>query len=109
MEKLPILLSIPHGGRGVPDELQNRLVIGEKEIFEDIDGHTREIYDLKSKVRHVIKAGIARTFIDPGRAPSDLPPLNPDGVIKSHTCFGKTIFIEGQILFSIPPAARGND
>ena len=92
MNALPVLLSIPHGGTGVPPELQDRLAIGEKEIFEDIDGFTQEIYDLKEKVRHVHKANIARTFVDPGRAPSDLPPKNPDGVIKSHTCFGKIIF-----------------
>ncbi len=73
-------------------ELQGRLAIGEKEIFEDIDGFTRDIYDLKEKVLVVHKADFARTFIDPGRPPSDLPPENPDGVVKSHTCFGKLIF-----------------
>jgi N-formylglutamate deformylase len=96
MDILPVLLSIPHGGTGVPAELQNRLAIGTKEIFEDIDGFTREIYDLKDKVRHVHKMNIARTFVDPGRAPTDLPPENPDGVVKSHTCFGKIIFRENR-------------
>ena len=92
MDPLPVLLSIPHGGDRVPRELQDRLEIGEKEIFEDIDGFTQDIYDLKEKVLFVHKADIARTFVDPGRAPSDLPPENPDGVVKSHTCFGKIIF-----------------
>lgn len=92
MDTLPVLLSIPHGGTGVPPELQDRLAIGTKEMFEDIDGFTQEIYDLKDKVRHVHIADIARTFVDPGRAPEDLPPENPDGVVKSHTCFGKIIF-----------------
>jgi len=94
MDILPVLLSIPHGGTGVPPELRDSLAIGEKEIFEDIDGFTREIYDLEGKVLHVHRADIARTFVDPGRAPDDLPPGNPDGVIKSHTCFGKIIFKE---------------
>lgn len=94
MDPLPVLLSIPHGGTRVPPELEGRLAVGEKEIFEDIDGFTQDIYDLKEKVLHVHKADIARTFVDPGRASSDLPPENPDGVIKSHTCFGKIIFKE---------------
>ncbi|MBN2319921.1 MAG: N-formylglutamate amidohydrolase [Acidobacteria bacterium] len=96
MDALPVLLSIPHGGTGVPPELEGRLAIGKKGVFEDIDGFTREIYDLGNKVRRVHKADIARTFVDPGRAPSDLPPENPDGVVKSHTCFGKIIYKENQ-------------
>lgn len=96
MNTLPVLLSIPHGGMGVPPELNGRLAIGEMEIFEDIDGFTREIYDLEGKVLHVHKADIARTFVDPGRAPEELPPENPDGVVKSHTCFGKIIFRENR-------------
>lgn len=96
MAVLPVLLSIPHGGMRTPGELRSRLAIGREEIFEDIDGFTPQIYDLSGKVRHVVKADIARTFVDLGRAPTDLPPDNPDGVIKSHTCFGKTIFKTGQ-------------
>ncbi len=92
MERLPILLSIPHGGDQIPAELEDRLLAGGKEIFEDSDAFTRQIYDLKEKVRHVVKANIARAIIDPSRSANDLPPDNPDGVIKSHTCFGKTIY-----------------
>ncbi len=92
MEQLPVLLSIPHGGDQIPVELENRLLAGDKEIFEDSDAFTRQIYDLKEKVRYVVKADIARAFIDLSRAETDLPPGNPDGVIKSHTCFGKIIY-----------------
>ena len=95
MEPLPVLISIPHGGTQIPPELANRLVIGKKEIFEDSDGFTRQIYDLKEKVAHVVQANIARAFVDPGRSASDLPPDNPDGVIKSHTCFGKIVYRPG--------------
>jgi formiminoglutamase len=89
---LPVLISIPHGGTEIPGELQDRLAIGKKGIFEDSDAFTQQIYDLKEKVRCVVKANIARAFIDPSRAESDLPPANPDGVIKTHTCFGKVIY-----------------
>ena len=63
MEPLPVLISIPHGGTQIPPELANRLVIGKKEIFEDSDGFTRQIYDLKEKVAHVVQANIARRVL----------------------------------------------
>lgn len=96
MDTLPVLLSIPHGGDQVPVELKDRLSIGKEGIIEDSDASTGEIYDLKDKVRFVVKADIARAFIDPSRSASDIPPENPDGVVKSHTCFGKAIYRDGQ-------------
>jgi len=96
VDTLPILLSIPHGGNQTPVELKDRLRIGQEAILEDADGFTQEIYDLKEKVQFVIKADIARAFVDQSRSASDLPPDNPDGVIKSHTCFGKIIYKQDQ-------------
>lgn len=92
MDALPVLLSIPHGGNRIPAELKDRMRIGREEILEDADAFTRRIYDLKNKVQFVVKADIARAFVDLSRAVSELPPENPDGVIKSHTCFGKIIY-----------------
>lgn len=94
-KNLPVLLSIPHGGEKIPSQLKGRLILSRKEIFEDIDAFTREIYDLGEKVAQVISSDIARTFVDLNRAPDDLPPQNPDGVIKSHTCYGKIIYQKG--------------
>ena len=96
MQKLPVLISIPHGGMLIPEELKNKIIIGKEEIFEDIDPYTQEIYNLKDKVITVFKTDIARTFVDLSRAADDRPPQNPDGVIKSHTCFGKKIFRENE-------------
>ena len=94
MEKLPVLITIPHGGNKIPAELKDKIAIGEKEIFEDIDPFTLRIYDLGDKAHRIIKTDIARTFVDLSRSPDDLPPNNPDGVVKSHTCFGKVIYKE---------------
>ncbi|MEJ2245159.1 MAG: N-formylglutamate amidohydrolase [Acidobacteriota bacterium] len=96
MGTFPVLLSIPHGGTKVPAELKNRLAIGKNGLFEDTDPFTQRIYDLKDKVKFVTKANVARAFIDPSRSATDLPPENPDGVIKSHTCFGKVIYKQDQ-------------
>lgn len=92
---LPILLSIPHGGTQRPPELETRLCISEKDLFADSDPFTMEIYDLGDMVYDVIKTNIARTFVDLNRSMRDLPPQNPDGLIKHHTCWQTPIYIQG--------------
>jgi len=92
--KLPVLLSIPHGGKDVPAELSSQVAIDSVDLFDDSDSYTREIYDLGGSVRYVVKADIARAFVDLNRASDDLPPENPDGVVKTATCYGRPIYKE---------------
>ena len=94
MKKLPVLLSIPHGGIRKPIELDGHLCITNKDLFDDSDPFVIEMYDLGDKVQRVIKSKIARAFVDLNRAQDDLPPNNPDGVIKSSTCYKKPIYHE---------------
>lgn len=96
MNKFPILLSIPHGGRKRPIELDEFLCINDKDLFDDSDPFVIEIYNLKDKVQTVIKTDVARAFVDLNRSPDDLPPKNPDGVIKSSTCYQKPIYVKGK-------------
>jgi len=96
MNELPLLISIPHGGSLVPPEVAARIDIETIDIFEDSDGYTTEIYGIEGHVRHVIKADVARAFVDLNRAEDDLPPANPDGVIKSHTSYRKKIYKPGR-------------
>jgi len=93
---LPILLSIPHGGTKVPEELRERICITPKDLFDDSDAFTTDIYDLGGDVAAVVKADIARAFVDLNRAPEDRPPRNPDGVVKASTCFKRPIYAFGQ-------------
>jgi formiminoglutamase len=92
---LPVLLSIPHGGTQQPPELAGRVCLSEEKLFDDSDAFTREIYDLGGEVIRVVTTEIARAFIDVNRAPDDRPPANPDGVIKSATCYGHHIYHKG--------------
>lgn len=89
---MPVLISIPHGGTKVPVEVKNRVILAQEDLFDDSDPFTIEIFNLKEKVYKVIYTPIARAFVDLNRAPNDLPHRNPDGVIKSHTCYGKKIY-----------------
>lgn len=95
MKKLPVLLSIPHGGTQRPPELDSHLSITDKDLFDDSDPFVIEIYDLGSKVEGVVKTNIARSFVDLNRSLQDLPPQNPDGLIKSSTCYQKPIYKKG--------------
>lgn len=92
---LPILLSIPHGGTRQPPELEGRVCLSEADLFDDGDAFTREIYDMGDAVAAVVSAEVARAFVDLNRAPDDRPPANPDGVVKSMTCYGRRIYHPG--------------
>ena len=96
MTKLPALLSIPHGGTKKPPELDGHLCITEHDQFDDSDPFVVEMYDLGSKVQQVIKTDIARAFVDLNRSLHDMPPKNPDGLIKSATCYQKPIYFQGK-------------
>ena len=93
---LPFLISIPHSGINVPDELKDRICLSKKDLFDDSDAFTREIYDIGDWTKKIIYTGIARAFVDTSRPVDTLPPEFPDGVIKSKTCYGKFIYKKGQ-------------
>ncbi len=96
MNKLPVIISIPHSGNLVPQELSDRIILTENELFEDIDAYTCEIYNLNEKVEKVILTKIARTFVDLNRAIDELPPKNPYGLIKIFTAQRKQIYVTGK-------------
>jgi formiminoglutamase len=89
-----VILSSPHGGRETPPEVASRVVASEAEVFDDSDAFTREIYDVGDAVRHVEAASVARAFVDLNRAPDDRPPQNPDGIVKTATCWGRPVYRE---------------
>ena len=96
MKKIPILLSIPHGGTKKPPELEDHLCITDHDLFDDEDPFVDEIYNLGDKVEKVISAQIARAFVDLNRSLQDMPPKNPDGLIKSMTCYQRPIYSTGK-------------
>ncbi|MFC1537597.1 N-formylglutamate amidohydrolase [Gemmatimonadota bacterium] len=98
MNKLPVLISIPHGGTEIPEELKERVGLTRLELFDDSDACTREIYDLGDSVAEVITTDIARAIVDVGRDSDDLPPSNPDGVVKTKTCYGREVYKNGRQL-----------
>ena len=92
---LPLLISVPHGGDGVPAEVAGRVAISDDDLFDDGDAFTRDIYDVRDDVISWFGASIARAFVDLNRAPDDRPPANPDGVVKTATCYARPIYRAG--------------
>jgi len=98
MKKLPVLLSIPHGGTEVPVEIRDRVTISARGQFEDSDAFTQEIYGLENEVMAQVQSKVARAFVDMNRAEDDRPPKNPDGIVKTQTCHGKAVYLPGKEL-----------
>lgn len=97
MKKLPVLISIPHGGTQIPMELWDRVCLSPVDLLDDSDAFTRQIYGLGKHVYFEVQAKIARAFVDLNRAPNDRPPQNPDGIIKSMTCYQRPIYKIGDM------------
>jgi formiminoglutamase len=90
MEKLPILLSVPHAGQKVPPEVVDLNILTEREIIEDGDEHAAEIYwPLADYVEAFLTTDTARAFVDLNRAEDD---IRKNGVIKTHTCWDVPVY-----------------
>ena len=91
-ERLPLLVSVPHGGLQVPSFLRSQLAINRNQILVDGDTWSQGIFNYPSEVEAFISAPLARAVLDLNRAPDDLPPLNSDGVVKTHTVEGDQVW-----------------
>ncbi|QNO14229.1 N-formylglutamate amidohydrolase [Alkalicella caledoniensis] len=94
MNKLPILISVPHGGLIVPKELKEKCLLTPQDILRDGDTWTKELYDFKNLAQEYVDTDIARAVLDMNRSQDDLPPINPDGIVKTVTVDGAQIWNE---------------
>jgi len=90
--KLPVLVSIPHGGWKVADEIKDAWALSERDAFHDGDPLTARIYDFHDRVEHQLVMEFYRAVVDLNRSPDDIAPANPDGVIKSRTCWNVPVY-----------------
>lgn len=88
--KLPFLVSLPHAGLDVPEELEDYCILSHNEIVKDGDEQAWEIYsELEALAESFQTTNIARAFVDLNRAPDD---IRLDGVVKTHTIFNQPIY-----------------
>lgn len=89
--KLPLLVSVPHAGTQIPEEIQSLNVLTPEQIIADGDVGAKEIYQMKEDVAAFVTTGIARAFVDVNRSPDD---FSKDGVVKTHTCWDVPVYKE---------------
>jgi N-formylglutamate deformylase len=94
--RYPFLIAIPHGGEQVPFEVTDRIALSREELLRNSDPRTVAIYDFGAIVEETVAFPVARPVIDVNRAPTDLPPANPDGVVKSLTPLGYRVYRPGR-------------
>lgn len=82
--RLPLLVSVPHAGFGVPEPYRDRCLLDDDDLSRDSDTQASDIYRLKDDVLHFVTTDIARAVVDLNRAPDD---IRPDGVVKTRTAF----------------------
>lgn len=69
----------------VPLLLRKKCLLSELDILLDNDTYSRELYDLNDVIEAYVDTEIARIVIDMNRDQTDLPPVHPDGVVKTVT------------------------
>jgi formiminoglutamase len=87
--KLPLLISVPHAGVEIPDEVKDICILSRKNIVEDGDVGASEIYDFGDNFEHYFITKIARAIVDLNRAEDD---FRKDGIIKTHTCWDMPVY-----------------
>ena len=89
--KLPLLISVPHAGLSIPEEVKELCVLNREQIIADSDEGADEIYALESVVTSYITTDIPRAVVDVNRSEED---RGPDGVVKVSTIYEIQVYRE---------------
>ena len=87
--QLPLLISVPHAGLRVPEEVRGHCILTPTQIEEDGDEGAAEIYAFPDRFRAFVTSEVARAVVDLNRPESD---RGPDGVVKTETCHGVRVY-----------------
>ncbi len=99
--KVPIILSVPHSGIEIPDEVKDTYLSAQLEKLDDTDWFVHDVYNFVSELGiTIIHAKYSRWLIDLNRDPESMPLYN-DGRIITGLCsttdfFGKPIYKAAQ-------------
>ncbi len=96
---LPLLISVPHGGLRVPPEVEPLCRLDLPALLRDGDTWAGHLYAIESWVRALYRFPVARAVVDVNRDPGDVPPENPDGVVKTVTVEGEPVWQDAAGLF----------
>lgn len=91
--KLPLVISVPHGGVVIPEELLRKCLLTKEEILLDCDTWSQDLYDFKDLAEEYADTEIARISLDMNRSLNDRPPDNPDGLVKTLSVENKQVWL----------------
>jgi len=89
VDRLPLLVSVPHAGLVVPPEVKDLCVLGQGDIVADGDEGSREIYDIQNHVAALVTTEVPRAIVDVNRSAAD---RRDDGVVKTVTIWNKPVY-----------------
>ena len=95
MRRYPFLISVPHGGTRVPEEIRDLFALTESDLVYYSDPGTRAMYQFHDRVISYLDFDISRMVVDLNRPPYHLPPRHPDGVVKQKTVHGTPVYRDG--------------
>ena len=78
------MISVPHAGLQVPEEVVSLCGLTPAEIAADSDGGAGEIYSFAEEAEAFVTTDIARAAVDVNRARDD---RRPDGAVKTHSSY----------------------
>jgi formiminoglutamase len=96
-KNLPFLITVPHGGTGVPAEVRDRLLLTDADLQYYCDPATRVIFGFRDRVAAYLDTPVSRMVVDLNRPPLPLPLRDPDGIIKTRTIDGRDVWRPGQV------------
>lgn len=92
-ELKPLLVSIPHAGSEVPEEVADIISLSDQDLLGYTDLHTAKIFNIDDV--HLVTANISRVVVDVNRAPDDISreyEQAAEGVIVHTTWDGKSVY-----------------
>jgi N-formylglutamate deformylase len=96
----PLLISVPHDGREIPDELQGRMTEAGLSI-PDTDWHVAQLYEFASDMgANILIANQSRYVVDLNRSAEDAdlyPGQIATGLCPEHTFSGAAIYSSGGV------------
>ncbi|MEN6342452.1 MAG: N-formylglutamate amidohydrolase [Methanospirillum sp.] len=93
--RAPFLITVPHSGLVVPDEVGDLIALGADDLARLADPATGALYDFGGRVAARLEARISRMVVDVNRPPYHLPPLHPDGAVKTRTPERRSVWRSG--------------
>ncbi|WP_051568294.1 N-formylglutamate amidohydrolase [Crocinitomix catalasitica] len=101
VKKVPIIISIPHVGTEIPEDLKSNYLENKIDRIDDTDWYLDNLYDFASDLGiTIVKAKYSRWVIDLNRDPDSIPLYNDGRVITGLTTstdfLGNDIYKKGK-------------